>query len=205
MIEATYELTLNEPMLGSKPSNEGVFTDYIASNKKDGVDPDEVAAAKEAEERVKESMTVFHRMDDGRTPMIWNYQIKGFMKDACSGLRRVPDTLSSKIKAYKSVIDTTIFVEPRKIPLDLPDGGEIGVLERPLRAETLQGPRVALAKSETVPAGTKLRFTVKFLVPSMKKVFEEWLDYGELRGLSQWRNGGYGVFTWCEIDQEPKD
>ena len=73
--EATYELTLIDQMLGSKPSNEGVFTDYIAANKKDGVDPEEIAAAKEAEERVKESMTIFHRMDDGETPMIWDYQV----------------------------------------------------------------------------------------------------------------------------------
>ena len=202
MTEVTYELTINEQMLGSKPSNEEVFTDYIAANKQDGVDPEELAAAKEAEERVKESMTVFHRMEDGKTPMIWNYQIKGMMKDACGGLRRVPGTLSSQVKAYKSVIDSTIFVEPRKIPLHLPEGGSVGVLERPLRAETMQGPRVALAKSETVPAGTKIEFTVKFLVPSMEKLFEEWLDYGALRGLGQWRNGGYGTFTWKKVKTE---
>lgn len=202
--EATYELTLIETMLGSKPSNEGVFTDYIASNKKDGVDPEEIAAAKEAEERVKESMTIFHRMEDGETPMIWDYQLKGLAKESCGALRRVEGSLSSKVKAYKSVIDTTIFVFPRKIPLILPEGGKVGIIERPLRAETMQGPRVALAKSETVPAGTKMTFTVKFLVPAMKDVFEEWLDYGELHGCGQWRSGSWGRFTWKEIRDDSK-
>jgi hypothetical protein len=28
---------------------------------------------------------------------------------------------------------------------------------------------------------------------------KEWLDYGELRGLGQWRNSGKGKFKWEEI------
>lgn len=213
MIKTTYELTFTEMVLGSKPSNEGVFTDYIAANKKDGVDPEEVAAAKEAEERVKESITVFHRMEDGKTPMVWNYQIKGLAKESCGALRRVDGTLSAKIASYKTIIDTLVFVGPRKIPLVLPEGGEVGMFERPLRAETMQGPRVALAKSETVPAGTKMTFEVTFMTPKvgkadkvvdLKEAFEEWLDYGELHGFGQFRNGSYGTFTWREIKPENK-
>jgi len=214
MIKATYELTFNEPVLGSKPSNDEVFSDYIAANKQDGVDPEELEAAKAAQERVKESMTVFHRMEDGVTPMVWNYQIKGLAKESCGALRRVEDTLSSKIASYKTIVDTLIFVAPRKIPLVLPEGGEVGVFERPLRAETMQGPRVALAKSETVPAGTKMTFTVTFMankvgkadkVVSLKEAFEEWLDYGELHGFGQFRGGGYGVFTWREVKADKAD
>jgi hypothetical protein len=29
-----------------------------------------------------------------------------------------------------------------------------------------------------------------------KAVLKEWLDYGALRGLGQWRNAGYGAFTY---------
>lgn len=211
MIKATYELTFTEAVLGSKPSNDEVFSDYIAANKQDGVDPEELEAAKAAQERVKESMTVFHRMEDNVTPMVWNYQIKGLAKESCGALRRVEDTLSSKIASYKTIVDTLIFVAPRKIPLVLPEGGKVGVLERPLRAETMQGPRVALAKSETVPAGTKLTFTVTFMANrvgkaeksvNLKEVFEEWLDYGELHGFGQWRGGGHGTFTWKELKTE---
>lgn len=199
-----YRVTLTEPMLGSKPSNEGVFTDYIATRKADGVDPAEVAAAKAAEDRVKESMTVFHRMEDGKTPIIWDYMCKGMFKDACGSLRRAPGTLSSGLKAYKTVIDSVVFVKPRKIPLQIPEGGEVGILERPLRAETMQGPRVALAKSETVPAGTTFEFEVVMLDPGMRPYVEEWLNYGALRGWGQWRNGGYGTGTWEEIPTKAK-
>jgi hypothetical protein len=30
---------------------------------------------------------------------------------------------------------------------------------------------------------------------------EEWLDYGCLRGLGQWRNSGKGRFFWERIDE----
>ena len=198
-ITIKYRVTLQEAMLGSKPSNAGVFTDYIASRKQDGLDGEELKAAEEAEDRVKESMTIFHRLEDGKTPILWNYQLLGMFKDFCGSLRRAPGTLSSGLKAYKSVIDALVFVSPRKVPIILPEGGEIGILERPLRAETMQGPRVALAKSETVPAGSTLEFEVKLLDPDLKPYIEEWLNYGSLRGLGQWRNASWGIFTWEEV------
>lgn len=195
-----YELTLTEPMLGSKPSNEKVFTDFILSKKEDKVDSseDEIQAAKEAGDRLQESITVFHRNEEGN-PIIWDYQLKGFFKDACGALRRVPGTKSSELKAYKTVIDTTVFVRPRKIDLILPEGSKIEILERPLRAETMQGPRVALSKSEMVPAGTKLMIEIESLIPRTQKIIEEWLNYGSLRGLGQWRNASYGRFSFKEI------
>ena len=151
----------------------------------------------ECDEREK-SMTCFHRTDDG-TPMLWDYQIKGFFKDACGALRTVPKTESGKIKAYKKVIDGQIFVDERRIPLCLPEGGEIGICERPLRAQTMQGERVALAKSESVPAGTTFEITITMLDPSMEDVVREWLDYGALRGIGQWRNSGMGRIKWEEV------
>ena len=30
-------------------------------------------------------------------------------------------------------------------------------------------------------------------------VCREWLDYGRVRGIGQWRNSGKGRFTWEEI------
>lgn len=199
----TYEVTLTEDMLGSKPSNAEVFSDYIASGKKDGTDPEELAAAKEAEERVKESMTVFHRSDDNpEVPIIWNYQMLGFFKDACGALRRIEGTKSKGLTAYKTVIDGNIFVKPRKIELQIPEGKKMGVLERPLRAETAQGPRVALAKSETVPAGTKFTFQVLLLNPKHQDIVEEWMKYGELRGLGSWRNASYGSFTYKLLNEK---
>lgn len=150
-----------------------------------------------ADEVTEKGTTVFPRNDDGE-PVIWDYQLKGFMKDACGALRRVPGTLSSKCKAYKKVIDGTIFVKERSVPFQLPEGGEVGICERPLRADTPQGARVALARSETVPAGTKIRFTLVVMNKSDWPLVQEWLDYGQFRGIGQWRNSGKGRFEWTD-------
>lgn len=139
--------------------------------------------------------------EDG-VPFCWDYQIKGFFKDACSALRRVPGTRSSKLTAFKKVIDGTVFVEQRRIPFQLPDGAECGRCERPLRASSASGERVALAASETVPAGTVLEFSVLVMNPKDAETVREWLDYGRLRGLFQWRNSGKGRFEWEEVARD---
>ena len=62
------------------------------------------------------------------------------------------------------------------------------------------GERVALAASETVPAGTVLEFSVLVMNPKDAETVREWLDYGRLRGLFQWRNSGKGAYLWDELD-----
>ena len=141
-------------------------------------------------------MTVFPRDENGN-PIFWDYQVKGFFKDACGMLRKVSKTKSSGIKAYKKQIDGLIFIQERKIPFVY--DGNIGNCQRPLRAQTAQGERISLANSETIPAGATLEFTVECLVDSDMDAVREWLDYGRLRGLGQWRNSGKGRFTWEEV------
>ena len=143
---------------------------------------------------VEKTTTVFPRADGG--PFLYDYQIKGFFKDACGSLARVPGTHSNKLKAYKKVIDGTIFVGPRQIPLLLK--GELGNCQRPCRPEML-GVAIFLANSETAPAGTEIEFEITTLDPAMEKVVTEWLDYGRLRGMGQWRNSGKGRFTWQKV------
>lgn len=186
-------LTFTEQMLGTKPANKDVFATYVASKHPEGtLQRDELDNAENIEEA---GTTVFHRDADGK-PALYDYQVKGFFKDACGGLRRVTDSTSSKLKAYKSVIDSCIFVGPRLLKLELPEGSDVGICERPLRAETMQGPRVALARSESVPAGTVMRFEITVLQDSLMDVVKEWLDYGSLRGIGQWRNSGCGRFSY---------
>ena len=201
MKELKVRITLTESMLGTKSANEELFTKFIAGKRPEGPAADELEAEKrindECDEREK-SMTCFHRTEDGQ-PMIFDYQVRGFMKDACGSLRMVPKTKSGALKAYKKIIDGQIFVKERKIPLVLPEGGEIGICERPLRAQTMQGERVALAKSESVPAGTAFTITILMLNEDLEPVVREWLDYGALRGIGQWRNSGMGRFSWEEI------
>jgi hypothetical protein len=73
---------------------------------------------------------------------------------------------------------------------------ELGDCQRPLRASGPQGERVALAHSETVPPGSSIDFEIELLDESKWPVVKEWLDYGKLRGIGQWRNSGKGRFTY---------
>jgi len=197
--ELVVELTFIEPLLGTLAGEKKVAEEFIISNRPAGVDPAEVAAIPPLADELEKSSTVFPRTPTGEA-MVWDYQVKGFFKDACGMLARVPDTRSKSLKAYKKVIDGTIFVTPRMIPLELSDGGVLGWCERPLRAQTAQGERIALARSEEAPAGTKLVFTVTCLNVANIDDVEEWLDYGKLRGLGQWRNSGKGRFSYRLIE-----
>ena len=116
-------------------------------------------------------------------------------------LRKADDSASAKLKTYKKEIDGLIFPMPRKIPFVIPESAEIGIKERPLRASTPQGERIALASSESLPEGTTCDFDVAFLAKSDLKYIVEWFSYGQLRGIGQWRNSGVGRFT-CEITDE---
>ena len=196
--ELKIRITLLDEALGMMPGDPKIHETYIASKAPDAATVEEEVAAVGTEEVVEKTMTVFPRNADG-DPFLWDYQLRGFFKDAIGMLRRVPSSKSSKVKNYKKVVDGLIFVDERQIPIHLPEGGTIGDCQRPLRAETAQGPRVALAHSESVPAGSWMQCTLILLDSSLEGVVRECLDYGRLRGIAQWRNAGKGRFTWQEI------
>jgi len=197
MTELKVKVTFFEEILGMANNDPEIHSEFIASNAPDAPSRKEEIEAIGVEEVIEKSKTVFPRNNDGQ-PIMWDYQIKGYFKDTCGMLRKVPGTKSSKIKAYKKEIDGLIFVNERQIPIIF--DGEIGSCQRPLRGQTAQGERVSLANSETIPAGATIEFTVKCLVDSYADIIREWLDYGELRGMGQWRNSGKGRFTWQEIN-----
>lgn len=201
------KLTLIEGMLGTSPANEEVYREFIGSKSPDALSVEDEVAALGVDAVAEKGRTVFPRLEDG-TPFVYDYQIKGFFKDACSMLSRLTGkdengkkkkavNESSKITAYKKVIDGLIFPKPRKIPVIF--DGEMLDCQRPLRAHTAQGERVSLASSDEIPAGATLTFEVVCLDDSNVDAVKEWLDYGFLRGLGQWRNSGKGRFTWEEI------
>lgn len=196
MKEIKVKITFTEEVLGTCSANPEIHREFIASNAPDAISREEEVEALGAEEVFEKGLTVFPRTEDG-TPFIWDYQIKGAFKDSCGMLRKVSGTLSSKVKAYKKEIDGLIFVKERRIPIDA--AGEIGICQRPLRAQTAQGERVALTSSESVPSGSSIEFTVQCLVDSQIALVKEWLDYGALRGFGQWRNSGKGRYTWQEM------
>ena len=194
MKELKVRLTCTEELLGTANGDPNIHEEFIASKAPDAKTREEEVESLGVEGVVEKSKTVFSRTEDGR-PMLWDYQIKGFFKDACQMLKKVAGTESSKIKAYKKEIDGTIFVMPRMIPLILPDGEDITICQRPLRAQTAQGERVALASSEEAPAGTQIEFEILMLNEDLEPAVLEWLEYGQLNGIGQWHNSGKGRFT----------
>lgn len=196
MKEINVRLTFTEPVLGTCSGNPDIYREYIAGNAPDaGTIEDEVAAIG-VDGVVEKGKTIFPKLDDG-TPFFYDYQIKGFFKDTCGGLRKVKGTKSSGIKAFKKEIDKLVFVEPRTIPILFE--GEMGECCRPLRASTPQGERVSLALSEQIPAGATVDFTIICLCDDHEKAVREWLDYGRFSGIGQWRNSGKGRFRWEEV------
>lgn len=196
MKELKVKITFTEELLGTANSDKNIHSEFIASKAPDAPSREQEVEAIGVDEVEQKEMTVFPRNEQGQ-PIMWDYQIKGFFKDACGALRKVTGTESSKIKAFKKEIDGLIFPEPRMIPINF--DGEIGTCQRPLRASTAQGERIALANSETIPAGATIEFSVKCLLDSHLKAVIEWLDYGAYKGMGQWRNSGKGRFTWEEV------
>lgn len=195
-VRLNVKLEIVEEMLGTAAADPELYEKYILSQhpelKENPAVEDETEMLPDVDEEIEQSTTIFRRDDE--QPCLLDYQIKGFFKDACSMLRRVKGSESKKLKAYKKEIDGLVFVTPRAIRLLLPEGAELGICERPLRAGTAKGERIALARSESAPVGTRLQFAITLLDKRLLEYVEEWLEYGELRGLGQWRNSGKGRF-----------
>lgn len=188
------KLEFTEPLLGTLPGDEKLAEEYVMRKHPDGVAQED--EKKSLSEEMKKFTSYFAR-NSKEEPILWDYQIKGFFKDACSMMRRVAQV--DELTAHKKIIDGLIFVTPRQIELKLPPGGKLAFMERPLRISTPKGERTALARSEMAPAGTKVQIEILLLKPSLKKYVINWLDYGILRGLGQWRNSGMGRFKWHAI------
>lgn len=199
-------ITFNEPILGTRPADPELHTRFVASKAPDArTMAEEVAdlGAQEVDERTK---TIFMKMEDG-TPFMYEYMLKGFMKEAARTLKKVPGTRTNKATAYLKTIDNFVKVvgpykdRPRVLPMYMPIDLDLAATDnqRPLRASTPQGERVALAHSEEAPAGTYIECTIVCLRRDDLKLVREWLDYGDWKGMGQWRNAGYGRFTWEEL------
>lgn len=204
MKEITVKLTLTEDILGSQPGDPELHRNFIASKAPDAATMKEEVAAMGVEAFEEKAMTYFHRTKDGRPCMV-DYQLRGFFKSAAKVVNDMSGAPVKKLTAFKKKIDLFVFVyamdDTRFIPFDIPEGGQIGNLQRPLRAQTAQGERISLANSETLPAGCTLTFKVQVLDDSLMEYVRAWLDYGKYNGLGQWRNASHGRFTWEEVTE----
>jgi len=204
---------LIQEILGTSASNKNIAEDFQTSKSNDSVKSAEELDALPDEETVEKGMTVFFRDDQDRL-CICDYQVRGFLKEAFSVLRLIPGTACFEAAkktckgedknpfatqyGHKKVVDNDITVYPRFIPIEMPEGGVITTCQRPLRSDDWKAPggvRVALANSESAPAGSKLRFTIHLQKESLIPLVLEALAYGQRKGFGQWRNSGKGSFT----------
>lgn len=199
------KVTFKEHLLGTLAGKKDVATDFIASKCKAGLQPDEVEVIQNIDENLTNGSTIFPRDEKG--PFIWDYQWKGFFKEATESVFvRSGEFTKEQLKKddltlymYKKTIDKQLFIKPRKIYLTLPTGCEMTFVERPLRGQTMQGERICLARSEAAPAGTTCVFEIVWFKACLKNVVERCLEYGQYSGMLQWRNSGAGSFTWEDV------
>jgi hypothetical protein len=175
-------------MLGTVPKDKEIYKSYIESKAPEGLNGE----SETVEEIEEKGWTGFHKDEEGL--FVYDYFIKGFIKNAGNILKD-----NAKIQNLRSKLSNNLFVFPRKVRLGKvePDG----VLERPLRAQTPQGPRVTLARSDYIAAGTEITFQIGWIEHKdlSEKLIMELFAYGELQGLGQFRNGGYGRFTVVSV------
>ena len=182
------KITLIEQMLGTAPANKEIYSEFVLK-KAPVIEVEEIETLEVGD---PSAVTIFHKVDGN--PVLYDYMIKGFVKEACSMMRKVTDSATSKLSAYKKNIDGLLFVYPRLIPVEL--SGPISTISRPLRASTPQGERISLTKSETIPAGSSMEFEILILGVITENMLIELLNYGQYKGLGCWRNASWGRFTY---------
>lgn len=198
---------LLEPMLGTVPKNEKIFTKYVAEKMGD-FQGHPIKTIEEYDEEVASvpedidgTATGFHTDDEGI--FIYNYMILGNIKN---NLFICMSNGQGKVLNYKKSADLFLNIYPRKIRFKRGEEFLIKAddsLERSLRADTPKGPRTFLAKSDIINAGTRIKFEVKLmrndrgLTPEM---VVRALKIGKENGLGQWRgSGGYGKFKLLSV------
>lgn len=190
------KVKFTEPTLGSTPKDPEVYASFIESKKPVEQQDPESQTVEAAEER---GWTGFRRDEVTKQLFTYDYTWRGFLKEQADCLRQMEQL---NVWDVKGKIDRMVFVRPRRVfyldAAGAPVSGELTVLERPLRAETRQGPRVTLTRSDVLPVGTQCEFEVHVHNPKLfsEEVLRAIFDRGGLMGFSQWRTGGYGTFSY---------
>jgi hypothetical protein len=190
--EFELKITLTERMLGTIPRDREVLAQHVMDQKE--AKGDEIPP-RTPEDQEQRAWTTFY-VDENELPVLFDYQLKGFLKEAANDIKDVAGPNETKIASLRSHVERSVFILPRMTPLQDTPVGDNQMIERPLRAMTQQGPRVTVVRSDYIEAGQT--YTFKLLVLKKSKITEEVLlkilSRGQLKGLGQWRNGGYGRF-----------
>jgi len=207
-----------EPILGTTSGNPDIFTDHMSKNCPEDKKAEEAGVIGKLsqdiddgivdEAEMKKKTTYFPRIDNKL--FMYDYQIKGFFKDAgqaliAAGIYTKEELKKIRCTQYliKKTIDQLVFITDRRVFFADYTPDDITYIERPLRAETMRGERIALARSEAIPDGATMEFDILLLNKNLEKFIKQCLDYGKLRGFGQWRNSGCGRFTYkCSVIAE---
>lgn len=207
--ELKVKVTFIEPILATNSGNAAVQEEFIAMKAPDAEKTKEELEALPKEEQIEKASTVFVKDDKGL--FLWDYQWRGYLKENIGALIELGEVTGLSKWTYKRAVDQCIFVIPRRIHF-MREGKHImkpdGSLQRPLRATTMQGDRVALARSEQINAGATMELMIRVFESSnaksnWKNVNQELvimaLQRGEMCGHGQWRSGGFGRFTFDQV------
>lgn len=195
-------IIFTEELLGSCPSDPEVYKQWVADKASDKDMADEIAAY--GADKILDNGTTRFLTVDGR-PALSNHTWLGFFKEKCGFIKLDnKNTACGKLSNYRKRFDTgAVAFENKFSVLVLPKGEQLGMCQRPLRAQTQQGERIALASSVTCPIGTRTRFTLFMTSPEYKPVIEETLNMGRFVGTGQWRGSGKrGTFLWEEFTDD---
>lgn len=205
-IDLKVKITTTEPVLGLSSSNPDIQEEFIASKAPTPAKSTEEIAAIDVTAEIQKATTVFPRDEFGL--FWWDYQMRGAFKGWLLALIELGDCKLSKW-TYKRSVDLFLHVTPRRIYIRDANGviypEAAGKVQRPLRAETMQGDRIALASSEMLPAGSAWEFNVRLLTGSNTKTkvailreedIRNCLEMGVYSGFGQWRGSGMGRFKY---------
>lgn len=201
------KIRLLEKLLGTQSSVKSIFADHIATKQrkalaKSGMTTDEIEAElqetmdglPEESEAQERGHTVFFRDDAGY--FLRNYEIKGFLKSAATAKKN----FGAK-KQLKNKVGQFVHVRPVKMYIAEP-GATLDVVERPLRTSGPMGERTAIVRSDSVPDGTEIEFTLHVLQDAFDAdEIRTLLEYGEFIGIGQWRSSGCGRFEIVELNE----
>jgi hypothetical protein len=200
-------ILLETDMLGTWPKNPDIHQDFIQT-KYPGPIADIANELNEIPPLTAEddkSGTIFPKDDKGR-PIAKGYMAKGNLKANGNAHKDNPEIA---IKNIRSKLTNTVFIYPANIHF-VDENDRIveeidGTFERPLQAQTQQGPRTSLATSEVISAGRRLRFIV-IILPHKEideAIVHKVLGVGMLMGLGQNRGAGFGQFSiedWTPLE-----
>ena len=167
---------------------------------------EELDLQKFSEEISKAGRTIFPKDAETGALFIQSQMITGFLKDKATTLT---STGVSSLKNPKSKLTRSVFVNPKQIFIKR-DGDFIykadEIYERPLLGSTPQGKITTLVASDQINKNSYIEFFIFSLDPESKVAkardtervsryyLAELLTMGNLHGLGQNRNGGYGKF-----------